>query len=125
MTVRGGGVPCPPWLQCRLLEWVRRLGAFAADAQGCIMVRVIEPTEYKAAARLFRAPHAGSPSNRHPDTLKPAVVLEAVKAEPRGVAAAEAASLDRSCARRPVLCAGSGRGNGCSRVKRVNQGNWR
>jgi hypothetical protein len=48
------------------------------------MVRVTEPTEYKAAARSFRAPHAGSPPIVHPDTPKPAVVLEAVKAEPLG-----------------------------------------
>jgi hypothetical protein len=27
--------------------------SFAADAQDCIMVRVIGPTEYKVAARLF------------------------------------------------------------------------
>jgi hypothetical protein len=46
------------------------------------MVRVLGPTEYKAVARLIRARKAGSPSNRHPDRTKRAVVLEAVKVWP-------------------------------------------
>src|SRR5262249_53511112 len=54
------------WLLCREVEWVRRLGAFAADAHGCIMVRVSGPTEYKHVARLVRAP-SELPSDRHPD----------------------------------------------------------
>jgi len=29
--------------------------SFAADAHGCIMVRVLGPTEYKVVARLIRA----------------------------------------------------------------------
>jgi hypothetical protein len=36
------------------------LRSFAADAHGCIMVRVLGPTEYKVVARLSR-PQAGSP----------------------------------------------------------------
>jgi hypothetical protein len=31
------------------------LRSFAADAHGCIMVRVLGPTEYKVVARLIRA----------------------------------------------------------------------
>src|SRR6476660_5086256 len=31
------------------------LRSFAADAHGCIMVRVLEPTGYKVVARLIRA----------------------------------------------------------------------
>jgi len=54
--------------------------SLAADAQGCIMVRVIEPTEYKAAARSLRAPHAGSPPIVIPTRPKSGVALEAVKA---------------------------------------------
>ena len=41
-------------------------------------------TEYKAVARSFRAPYAGSPRPRHPDTPKHAVVLGAIKAKPIG-----------------------------------------
>jgi hypothetical protein len=57
------------------------LRSFAADAHGCIMVRVLEPTGYKVVARLIRA-QGGLPSDRHPDRIKRAVVLEAVKAKP-------------------------------------------
>src|SRR5258706_7545119 len=43
----------------------RRMGpplrSFAADAHGCIMVRVLGPTGYKVVARLIRARKAGSP----------------------------------------------------------------
>jgi hypothetical protein len=36
--------------------------SFAADAHGCIMVRVLGPTEYKVVARLIDPrPKAGSP----------------------------------------------------------------
>jgi hypothetical protein len=55
--------------------------SFAADAHGCIMVRVLGPTEYKVVARLI-APASGLPSDRHPDRTKRAVVLEAVKVWP-------------------------------------------
>jgi hypothetical protein len=56
--------------------------SFAADAH-CIMVRVSGPTEYKHAANdLFVSATRGLPSYRHPDTLKCAVVLEALKDEP-------------------------------------------
>jgi hypothetical protein len=37
------------------------LRSFAADAHGCIMVRVLGPTGYKVVARLIRARKAGSP----------------------------------------------------------------
>jgi len=57
------------------------LRSFAADAHGCIMVRVLEPTAYKVVARLIRA-RSGLPFNRHPDRIKRADVLEAVKAKP-------------------------------------------
>jgi hypothetical protein len=49
---------------------------------------------------------------RHPDSLKCAVVLEALKDQPLRVALR--AILDRFCARRPWT-RGSGRGNGLSR----------
>jgi hypothetical protein len=86
--------------------------SFAADAHDCIMVRVLGPTEYKVVARLIRATESGLPSDRHPDRIKRAVVLEAVKVWPgkggvrRKVGAT--ANLDSSCARR--LCNTAGRG---------------
>ena len=52
MTVRGGGVPLGPWLQCRTKEWVRRLGA----SLRCATLHHgsgLGPAEYKAAARSF------------------------------------------------------------------------
>jgi hypothetical protein len=79
------------------------LRSFAADVHGCIMVRVVEPTEYKVVVRLI-APESGLPSDRHPDRTKRAVVLEAVKVWPgKGSACCEVgatANLDNSCARR-------------------------
>ena len=42
------------------------LRSFAADAHGCIMVRVLGPTGYKVVARLIRA-RKRAPSDRHPD----------------------------------------------------------
>ena len=57
------------------------LRSFAADAHGCIMVRVQGPTEYKVVARLI-ASESGLASDRHPDRAKRAVVLEAVKVWP-------------------------------------------
>ena len=36
------------------------LRSFAADAHGCIMVRVIRPTEYKVAARYPRPWHGSA-----------------------------------------------------------------
>src|SRR5216684_6667690 len=55
MTVRGGGVPV-----CAMAVMPRKrmgppLRSFAADAHGCIMVRVLGPTGYKVVARLIRA----------------------------------------------------------------------
>src|SRR5271155_1346583 len=112
MTVRGGGVPA-----CTMAFVPRkRMGppprSFAADAHDCIMVRVLGPTEYKVVARLIRATESGLPSDRHPDRIKRAVVLEAVKVWPgkggvrRKVGAT--ANLDSSCARR--LCKTTGWG---------------
>jgi hypothetical protein len=66
MTVRGGGVPRKPWLSCRCAEWARRLGAFAADAQDCIMVRVIAAHRIQGCGTNVRAPQASSPRPRHP-----------------------------------------------------------
>ena len=84
--------------------------SFAADAHGCIMVRVFGPTEYKVVARLIRAPERGLPSDRHPDRTKRAVVLEAVKVWPGKDGACckvgATANLDSSCARRPGAAAG-------------------
>jgi hypothetical protein len=90
--------------------------SFAADAHGCIMVRVPGPTEYKVVARLICAPESGLPSDRHPDRTERAVVLEAVKVWPgkgraRGKVGATA-NLDSSCARRLCNTGGSGRRNG-------------
>ena len=87
---------------------LRRL---AADAHGCIMVRVLGPTEYKVVARLIRATASELPSDRHSDRTKRAVELGAVKVwsgkagECREIEAT--ANLDSSCARR--LCAVAGR----------------
>ena len=53
--------------------------SFAAEAHDCIMVRVPGPTEYKVVARLIYAPESGLPSDRHPDRIKCAAVLRAVK----------------------------------------------
>src|SRR5215475_12367542 len=85
--------------------------SFAADAHGCIMVRVLGPTEYKVVARrISRARKSGLPSDRHPDRTERAVVLEAVKVWPgKGEACRKAgamANLDSSCARRPGAAAG-------------------
>jgi hypothetical protein len=86
------------WLWCRHEEWVRRLGAFAADAHHCIMGWVSAPTEYKDVARMF-VHHTRAPlERRHPDHSKCAVVLEAFKDEPS--VGANAPILDRFCARR-------------------------
>ena len=85
--------------------------SFAADAHDCIMVWVLEPTEYKVVARLIRAPERGLPSDRYPDPIEQATVLGAVKVWPgkrraRGKVGATA-NLDSSCARR--LCNTAGR----------------
>jgi len=54
MTVRGGGVRKNHGFHAVVQNGSRRLGAFAADAQDCIMVRGrCGPTEYKVAARMF------------------------------------------------------------------------
>jgi hypothetical protein len=96
------------------------LRSFAADAHDCIMVRVSRPTEYKDVTRLIRVPQASSPSDRHPDHSKRAVVLGAVKARP-AVAAEGAASPDRSCARRRFDRVGRGEETGFQ----VEQRNFR
>src|SRR6202030_3013711 len=85
------------------------LRSFAADAHGCIMVRVLGPTGYKVVARLI-APASGLPSDRHPDRTKRAVVLEAVKVWPGNGGACRkvgaTANLDSFCARRRERSAG-------------------
>ena len=65
------------------------------------MVRVSGPTEYKDVARTLRAPTSGLPSYRHPDMAKCAGVLGAVQGQAFG-GRQDAASLDRSSARRRV-----------------------
>jgi hypothetical protein len=67
------------------------------------------PAEYKVAARMI-APESGLPSDRHPDRIESAVVLEAVKVWPgKGGACCKVgatANLDSSCARRRERSAG-------------------
>jgi hypothetical protein len=61
MTVRGGG---SRRISMALMPKGRMgppLRSFAADAHGCIMVRVFGSAEYKVAARFARARKAGSP----------------------------------------------------------------
>jgi hypothetical protein len=58
------------------------LRSFAADAHGCIMVRVLGPTGYKVVARLIRARKAGSPLIVIPTASSSAIVLRAVKVWP-------------------------------------------
>jgi hypothetical protein len=60
------------------------------------------PTEYKDVARCFVHQPAAPLGSRHPDTLKCAVVLEALKDEPLSGVALRAI-LDRFCARRLSL----------------------
>ena len=61
--------------------------SFAADAEDCIMVRVIGPTEYKVAARLF-VRHKRAPLDIViPTHNERAAVLGAVKVWP-GIAGA-------------------------------------
>jgi hypothetical protein len=42
------------------------LRSFAADAHGCIMVRVLGPTGYKVVARLIRADLCAKPPSIRP-----------------------------------------------------------
>jgi hypothetical protein len=86
MTVRGGGVPRKPWLSCRCAEWARRLGAFAADAQDCIMVRVIAAHRIQGCGTNVRAPQR-APLDSSSDHNERAAVLGAVKVWP-GIAGA-------------------------------------
>jgi len=78
------------------------LRSFATDAHGCIMVRVLGPTEYKVVARLICA-WSKLPSDCRPDRTEPAIALEAVKTWPSNARACRkhgaTASLDSSCAR--------------------------
>jgi hypothetical protein len=82
------------------------------------MVRVIEPTEYKAAARLLRAPHAGSA----PIVIQTRPSLPSCSKPSRPslrVAAAKAISLDGSCARQRLLPAAGRREETSSRIIRI------
>jgi len=69
----------------------------------------LEPAEYKVAARMI-APEGGLPSDRHPDRIESAVVLEAVKVWPgKGGACCKVGAtvnLDSPCARRRERSAG-------------------
>jgi hypothetical protein len=87
------------WRSCRPKEWVRRLRALAADAHHCIMVgSLVHRIEawHDCSCTHMRAPLR----HRHPDTLKYAVVLGAIK--DKALRVALRAILDRSCARRPL-----------------------
>src|SRR5262249_60325212 len=105
MTVRGGGVP----VRCMASNAVPQNGSaaseLAADAYPCIMVWVFGPPHTSMW-------HDASCTNPQlpsdvviADTLKCAVVLEALKDEPS--VGAKAPILDRFCARR--RCAWPGR----------------
>jgi hypothetical protein len=56
--------------------------SFAADAQDCIMVRVIAAHRIQGCGTILRAPQASSPRHRHPDHNERAAVLGAVKVWP-------------------------------------------
>ena len=78
MTVRGGGVPYPGMVLMPSHRWVRRLGA-------CCPMRITAswfgswPAAYKDVGTIFVHTSPAAPLGlRHPDTLKCAVVLEAV-----------------------------------------------
>jgi hypothetical protein len=52
MTVRGGGYPTTPLASMPLLRMGLPPRSFAADAHGCIMVRILRgSTEYKVVTR--------------------------------------------------------------------------
>ena len=77
------------------------------------MVRAFWPTAYKDVARIF-VHHTRTPlGRRHPDKLKCAVVLEAVKDKPCGWR--YRAILDRFCARRRLERVGRDEETGCPR----------
>jgi hypothetical protein len=81
MMIRGGGHP----KQAMVLTPVSRMGppprSFAADAHDCIMVRSLSTYRIQGCGAMIR-PMASSPSDRRPDRIKRAVVLEAVKVWP-------------------------------------------
>src|SRR4249920_993722 len=91
---------------CRMVPPPR---SFAADAQDCIMVRVIATHRIQGCGTIVRAPQASSPRHRHPDHNERAAVLGAVKVWPsiRGEAKATA-NLDSPCARQRLDAAGRG-----------------
>src|SRR5271167_1874263 len=123
MTIRGGGHP----KQAMVLKPVSRMGppprSFAADAHDCIMVRSLWTYRIQGCGAMIRA-RWQAPSDRRPDRIKPAVVLEAVKVWPgkagvrRKVGAT--ANLDSSCAR--WLCNTAGRSEETG--LQVEQRNW-
>jgi hypothetical protein len=102
------------------------LRSFAADAHGCIMVRVLGPTGYKVVARLIRARKAGSPLIVISTASSGAIVLGAVKVWPnkggecRKVGAT--ANLDSFCARRPERSAGRDEETGFRSNKETDEG---
>src|SRR5215510_3775414 len=119
MTVRGGGVPLTPHGSTAGKKNGSAASELAADAYPCIMVWVFDPPH----TRMWHDASCTNPqlpSNAViPDSLKCAVVLEALKDEPLRVALR--AILDRFCARRPLLHRGSGRGNGLSRSNKETE----
>ena len=111
MTVRGGGVPHAAMAFMPSFRMGPPPRSFAADAHHCIMVRVLAPTEYKDAARIF-VRDARAPLERYPDHRHGAGVLGAVKVWPGKLGACRkvgaAANLDISCERRRQRTGGSG-----------------
>jgi len=69
------------------------------------MVRVLGLTEYKVVARLIRATESGLPSDRHPNRIECAAVLQGPEYVERLV---RRPTLTASCARRLCNTAGSG-----------------
>ena len=82
MTIRGGGHP----KQAMVLTPVSRMGppprSFAADAHDCIMVRSLWTYRIQGCGAIDPRPDGKLPSDRRPDRIKRAVVLEAVKVWP-------------------------------------------
>jgi len=124
MTIRGGGHP----KQAMVLTPVSRMGppprSFAADAHDCIMVRSLWTYRIQGCGAIDPRPDGKLPSDRRPDRIKRAVVLEAVKVWPGKATVCRkvgpTANLDSSCARR--LCDTAGRGEETG--FQVEQRNW-
>src|SRR5215471_12586171 len=98
MTVRGGGLPLRTMASNAVAQNGSAASELAADAYPCIMVWVFGPPH----TRMWHDASCTSPQLPSDvviaDTLKCAVVLEALKDEPS--VGANAPILDRFCARR-------------------------